>query len=70
MSYNIRIEVASDSNVRVILDHIARYIEQTTGQKCRVTLLNRRGERKYREAKTQEAIDKLGKNEQQDRNRL
>jgi hypothetical protein len=57
--YNITITVSSDQDISSVAEQIAHIIERATGQRCRVSVVNRKPAKDYLYKLRTEAIEKL-----------
>jgi len=59
LGYNIRIESNTDANIKDIVNNIARMIEQSTGKRCRISIINRRSDNKHRKDIEKTAVNQI-----------
>lgn len=59
--WNISIRVSSDQDVRRIVNEIAAVVEQATGERCRVSLVDRRRKQQRLSNMRNNVVQKLKK---------
>lgn len=57
--YNISIKMNTSKDVQVVAHEIAQLIEQTTGERCRISVQNNRIEQNYRKVQNEKIVEKL-----------
>ena len=57
--YTIQVKVSTDKDIQMIANQIAQIIESSTGQKCNVSVMNKRINKQHQQAEYKQIEDKL-----------